>query len=327
MLRIVFLFVFTCLCHAQVVAPGQRDPLKVHDPSTILAENGVYRFFATGMGVNVICEQKNGDWTKETSLFALESLPSWHRDVVPENRGHLWAPDIIKRGEEYFVYYSVSTFGKNLSAIGLAVGTTLDPKSPAWKWQDRGPVILSQKESRYNAIDPAIYFHEKDQRMWMTYGSFWDGIFLIELDPYTGLRKNTKTAPIRLADADQIEAPFLCFHHNAFYLFVNTGLCCRGVESTYEIRVGRSTTIEGPYLDAEGKDMRDGGGSLVLGSSGKFIGPGHASILVREGKEFLVHHYYDAENQGNSRLRMLSMTWNDAQWPVVDTGAAPVRNK
>lgn len=317
------LFLLTLISAAQPKAVP--DPDKIHDPSTVLAENNVYRCFSTGMGVTLMREQAEGTWTKESTLFPLDKLPEWHQALVPQNRGHLWAPDVIKRGNEYFVYYSISTFGKNQSAIGLAVGNTLDPKSPQWKWQDRGPIVISQANSRYNAIDPALYFHGPDQRLWMTFGSFWDGIFLVELDPFTGLCKHAGRAPIRLADAPEIEAPFVCFHHDMFYLFVNHGLCCRGVASTYEIRVGRSKSIEGPYLDAEGKSMLEGGGRLVLTSSNNEVGPGHASILQRNDKEFLVHHYYDRALEGKSRLRMLPLTWDENHWPVIDS--TPVRNK
>lgn len=295
---------------------GFRDPEKVHDPSTILGVEGIYRFFSTGRGVTLMRENAEGRWLPEGRLFSPEQLPEWHRELVPGNRGHLWAPDVIKLEDHYFVYYSVSTFGKNNSAIGLAVGETLDPTSPEWKWDDRGPVIVSQREDRFNAIDPAI-FADDDGSLWMTFGSFWDGIHLIELDPKTGMRRDKDEAPRRLATAPEIEAPFLHKRNGYYYLFINWGKCCRGIESTYEIRVGRSETITGPYRDREGKDLKDEGGTLVLDTQGRFIGPGHASILPRNGREYLAHHFYDGENRGRSRLRLVELTWDEAGWPRV----------
>jgi arabinan endo-1,5-alpha-L-arabinosidase len=100
---------------------------------------------------------------------------------VPGNRGHLWAPDVIRIGHRFFVYYSVSTFGKNTSAIGLAVGESVDPASPFWRWEDRGLVLASREENRFNAIDPAIFRDATNASLWMAFGSFWDGIHLVEL--------------------------------------------------------------------------------------------------------------------------------------------------
>ena len=294
------------------------DPEKVHDPSTVLEQDGVYRFFSTGGGVSLMREQPDGRWLREARLFERNKLPAWHQERVPGNRGHLWAPDVIKLGGRYLVYYSVSTFGKNTSAIGLATGKTLDPKSPDWAWKDEGTVITSSRSDRFNAIDPAIFF-DKDGRLYMSFGSFWDGIFIVELDPATGLRLHPKKAPTKLAFAPEIEAPFLTHAPDGKYvLFVNWGRCCRGKDSTYEIRVGRSDKPTGPFR----RSRRQGSAR-----AGRHANPrdGRSPHRPRprldpqsaEGKEFLVHHFYDGENRGRSRARMLLLTWDDAGWPVV----------
>jgi arabinan endo-1,5-alpha-L-arabinosidase len=311
-----FFFLTTLFAVAQG-SPGMRDPEKVHDPSTVIASLGVHRFFSTGIGISLMQEDAAGKWKRAGSIFAPGSFPEWHEREVPGNRQHLWAPDVIRVGDEYFVYYSVSTFGKNRSAIGLAVGKSLDPKSADWQWEDRGIVLQSSAADRCNAIDPAVLIDPKDQRMWMSYGSFWDGIFLIELDAKTGLRKDPNKSPIHLAKAPEIEAPFIHERKGSYYLFVNWGLCCRGVKSTYEIRVGRSESITGPYLDEHGVDLRKAAGKLLMTTEGDFIGPGHASVLLRDGKEWLVHHYYDRSINGSSRLRMVPLTWDEKGWPVI----------
>ena len=134
-----------------------RDPEKVHDPSSIVTVDGVRRFFCTGPGVLLVREDASGKWVREGRLFAEGQFPAWHEQTVPGNRGYLWAPDVIRLGEKFFVYYAVSTFGRNTSAIGLATGGSLDPASPQWRWEDRGPVIASRRGDAFNAIDPAIF--------------------------------------------------------------------------------------------------------------------------------------------------------------------------
>jgi arabinan endo-1,5-alpha-L-arabinosidase len=293
------------------------DPEKIHDPSTIVNDGGDW-VFCTGRGVTLMRKARGEKWLPEGRIFAEGRFPDWHEKKVPGNRGHLWAPDVIRIGGKYFVYYSVSTFGKNTSAIGLAVGDGIDPHAPrSWRWDDRGPVVESRSKDRFNAIDPAVFRDAANGSLWMTFGSFWDGIHLVELDATSGMRRDPASVPIRLAFAPEIEAPFLHQRDGYYYLLVNWGKCCRGVNSTYEIRIGRSRAVTGPYLDRGGVDLRDRGGTLVLASQDRWIGPGHASILNRDGRDWLVHHYYDRELDGRSRLRMVPLTWDAQGWPVV----------
>lgn len=292
--------------------PDEPYP-RIHDPSTVVMENGDTWCLSTGHGVLLLRREQDGRWKWEAPVF--RGYPAWHKAEVPENKGHLWAPDVIRIKDRWFIYYSVSSFGSQHSAIGLVTGRTLDPKSKDYGWKDEGVVIRSRRGDRFNAIDPALILD--DGKLWMSYGSFWEGIFLIELDPDTGLRKDPEKPPLKLAMNLEIEAPFIHRHDGWYYLFVNWGKCCRGVDSTYEIRVGRSKTITGPYLDKDGIDLKDGGGSPLLATKDRFIGPGHASIFREKGKEWLVHHYYDKDRRGRSDLRMLPLSWKDG-WPTVE---------
>jgi len=297
--------------HAQL---RDRSPYpRVHDPSTIVEEGGDAWCFSTGMGVSLLKRDEDGRWRRAGSVFERGATPEWHRKEVPENRGHLWAPDVIRVGERWWVYYSVSSFGKNHSAIGLASTESLE--KPDWK--DEGLVIRSRRGDRFNAIDPAVI--RDGERLWMSFGSFWDGIMLVELDPETGLLKEPDARPRQLANYPEIEAPFIHKEGEWYYLFVNWGKCCRGVNSTYEIRVGRSKDIEGPYVDRNGDALRQGAGTPVLATEGRYIGPGHASIFAKNGKQWLVHHFYDRERRGRSELRMVELRWKDG-WPVVEAG-------
>lgn len=149
----------------------------VHDPVLAIGEDGRYYIFSTGVGVGVMSSADLKTWSQEPSVFDREAIPQWAKDTVPGYWGHTWAPDISYRNGQWHLYYSCSTFGKNGSAIGLAVNKTLDPKSPDFRWRDQGPVVVSHKGvTNWNAIDPNLC---EDYLVW---GSFWDGIQIQQLD-------------------------------------------------------------------------------------------------------------------------------------------------
>jgi arabinan endo-1,5-alpha-L-arabinosidase len=236
---------------------------------------------------------------------------------VPENRNaNFWAPDIIHVGDRYLLYYSVSSFGKKTSAIALATNATLDPASPKFQWRDEGIVIRSGPATNFNAIDPAL-LRDRAGRLWMSFGSYWSGLKLAELDPATGKLLASDATPHALAHDRSIEAAFIYQRGEHFYLFGSYGWCCRGINSTYHIRVGRSASITGPYLDRDGRPMLEGGGTHVLASEGPFIGPGHASIMTLGDREWFGCHFYDATQRGRPAYALRPLTWDAAGWPVV----------
>ncbi|MGC4074288.1 MAG: arabinan endo-1,5-alpha-L-arabinosidase [Nibricoccus sp.] len=292
---------------------GPREP-RVHDPSTIVREGGDYWFFCTGNGVSAWRSRDLMTWKREQPVFS--TMPAWHREVVPEQKGHLWAPDVIKLGGRFLVYYSVSKFGVNTSAIGLATATTLDPANANHGWRDEGIIVQSRKEDKFNAIDPAI-FRDDDGRLWMSFGSFWSGIKLLELDAKTGKRIAEDAPLFSIAWKEAIEAPAIHKRDGWYYLFVNWGICCRGADSTYEIRVGRSRQITGPYLDREGVDLMKGGGTKFLATEGTMIGPGHVGIFSEEGRDWLGIHFYDGADKGRPTFALRELTWADDRWPVA----------
>jgi arabinan endo-1,5-alpha-L-arabinosidase len=291
-----------------------KKPVRFHDPSTPVKHNGAWWIFSTGNGISTRYSTDLKKWMEGPPVF--KSLPAWHREVVADQKGHLWAPDVIYQGGRYLLYYSVSGWGKNVSAIGLATNATLDPKDPRFSWKDEGIVIRSRREDFFNAIDPQI-FKDDQNKLWMVFGSFWKGIQLIELDPKTGM-KHPKNSEIRqIAWSDSIEAPALTKQGGYYYLFVNWGLCCRGLNSTYEIRMGRSRKITGPYLDAEGRDLATGGGTVFMKSEGDRIGPGHAAFIQESGKTRLFFHYYDKRHNGFATLGDLPVEWPRGGWPKI----------
>jgi len=305
---------------AQLLQLGSRD-IRAHDPSTLVRCDGEYWMFHTGRGIGSWRSKDLVTWEAGPPVF--KESPPWVAEAVPENRNTVfWAPDVIKVGGRYLLYYSVSTFGKKVSAIALATNATLDPANPAFKWVDEGIVIRSGADTNFNAIDPAL-LHDRDGKLWMTFGSFWSGLKLVELDPATGKRKAPEAPLHAVAHDGAIEAAFLYRHDAHYYLFVNHGTCCRGINSTYHIRVGRSENITGPYLDRDGRALLEGGGSVVLESEGPFIGPGHAGIIPVGDREWFGCHFYDATQRGRPTYAIRPLTWDAQGWPVVGKIAVP----
>lgn len=300
--------------------PAIRGHLAAHDPSTIVKCKDRSYLFSTGRGIQSKSSRNLVYWESGPPVFA--APPAWTSVAVPQFDGTFWAPDVILLDGEYHLYYSVSSWGSQVSAIGLATNPTLDPADPAYGWTDRGPVLQSRVRAPYNAIDPSV-LRGPDGRLWMAFGSYWDGIHLLELDPATGLRRAPDSPVHRLAWNGSIEAACLHYRAGYYYLFVNWGSCCSGVNSTYHIRVGRSRTVTGPFLDRGGVDMANRGGTLFLEGTGKHAGPGHVGILSEAGQDWFSYHYYDANAwaahygaYGPAKLALATLAWSADGWPV-----------
>jgi arabinan endo-1,5-alpha-L-arabinosidase len=242
----------------------------------------------------------------------------------------LWAPDISYFDGMYHLYYAFSAFGKNTSGIALAENETLDQASPKYKWIDKGLVLRSYMTDDFNAIDPNLVLDAKGDA-WLAFGSFWSGIKMRKLDRKTGLLSSSDTKTYSLAsraakndglrnpdlppDDEAVEAPFVFRHGDFYYLFVSWDLCCRGTKSTYRTMVGRSKNVTGPYVDEAGKPMEDGGGTQILFSNAKWIGPGGESLLRLPGEDLMVFHAYSGVN-GRPSLHISTVGWKDG-WPEV----------
>jgi arabinan endo-1,5-alpha-L-arabinosidase len=311
-----------------IQTPTIAQDLNVHDPVMIQAD-GKYYLFCTGWGISVFSSENMTEWEKEPSVFG-RNPPRWTFDAVPGFVGHIWAPDISYYDGTYYLYYSVSSFGKNTSAMGLVTNKSLDPKSPDYKWEDQGMIVQSiPGRDNWNAIDPNLIVDEEGYP-WLSYGSFWGGIKMVKLvpnrnkiaEPQRWVTLASRTRTDTLADADPgdaaIEAPFIFKKDSLYYLFVSWDYCCRGENSTYKVVVGRSDSVSGPYLDKKGKRMDQGGGSLVIEGDSRWAGVGHNSTYTFDGMDFLVLHAYDIEDEGHSKLKILPISWDKEGWPVVD---------
>jgi arabinan endo-1,5-alpha-L-arabinosidase len=300
--------------------------VSTRDPSSVIKCKDEYWVFYTGRGVPSYHSKDLVKWERGPAVF--KSAPEWIASTVPENRNMVyWAPDIMKLGERYLLYYSVSSFGKMTSAIALATNPTLDPDDPAYHWTDEGVVVRTKEGDGYNAIDPSV-FQDSDKSLWLTFGSYWSGIKLIQLEPATGKRIDPDSKPTPLAFNESIEASYLCKHDSYYYLFVNWGTCCRGLKSTYNIRVGRSKAVSGPYVDKGGVEMLHNGGSMFLATTnGALIGPGHAGTLNAEGKTWFTSDFEgDSRMNGRATLAIMPLRWNADGWPeatVPDVKSRP----
>ena len=323
-----------------LLAQGQRHPRRnlpfvtdtpmVHDP-VMAYEDSTYYLFATGMGIQKMTSKDRRNWTVHSEPV-MSVIPKWTHDSVPGFRNHVWAPDVINWHGRWWLAYSCSTFGKNGSAIGL-----LSTHSLAFPiWNDEGCIVSSKdKRDNWNAIDPNFVIDDQDQP-WLVWGSFWDGIQLVRLDTAMHMAKGEKPRTIarryapgfkpsepnptsKFAGPNAIEAPFVFKHGGYYYLFVSWDYCCRGSKSNYRVAVGRSLHVAGPYLDKEGKDMTQGGGTLFLeGDKTEFEAAGHCAVYHFGDEDLFICHGYSVTQNGTSVLIQRPVSWTADGWPTIE---------
>jgi arabinan endo-1,5-alpha-L-arabinosidase len=310
---------------AAEVQPRLTGDTLIHDPSVIEA-GGRFVAFGTGRqgpthGAIRVKTSPDGIVWKDAGVIG-EGPPEWAQAALGFKPLTVWAPSVSRRGGTVFLYYCLSSFGDNASAIGLMTNNAFDPGKPGEGWRDQGMVVESKHGDDFNAIDP-FRIDASDGRAWLAFGSFWSGIKLSELDPETGklIAKDAPFIAIASRHGGAIEAASILEHDRKFYLFVSFDQCCKGVASTYNIRVGRADRIEGPYRDKDGRDMLDGGGALVLATTGRFIGPGGQEAVKTSKGDMLAYHYYDGDAAGAAKLQFSPLGWTPDGWPEL--GALP----
>jgi arabinan endo-1,5-alpha-L-arabinosidase len=206
----------------------------IHDPSTVVQCDGKYYTYGTG----------------GTSLVSVDGW-TWSRRAALPHRG--LAPDVIHIGDRYYVYVAANIGPQPKAAVNMIWSKSLDAASPDYKWVEGGVVASSDGIEESNAIDPGVFLDPNTGRLWLVYGSYFGFIRQVELDPKTGHRLNPNDKPRDLAI--NCEASDMMYHDGWYYLLTTHGSCCRGADSGYNIRVGRSEQVTVPFLDAEGIDM------------------------------------------------------------------------
>ena len=298
-----------------------------HDPHIFKDEQtGCYYVYSTDLGKPGIHIRKSPD------LIHWDYLGTGFEKGVPEEANKwsqaqgLWAPDIIKVGDEYRIYYSASTFGSQQSCIGLAVA-----KHPEGPFEHKGLVIKTTNEAPVNAIDANLVVDHKTGEQYMVYGSFWGGIRIIKLDSTTGLTAEDgfgiplATRPREMVDT-AVEGAYIRYNKQTgyYYLFVSYG----SLASDYHVRVGRSKCITGPYVDYHNVEMttindkpNDIGLKITsgykFGDSEGWYALGHNSVLNDEGNWYLVHHTRPEIAPKWPYLQVRKMVWTEDGWPLV----------
>lgn len=299
--------------------------IEVHDPA-IFEDVDSKKFFIYGTGAQGF---------SSPDLIHWKNLGIVVDGVLDESKEHtksdaIWAPDIVKVGNEYRLYCSNSSWGVRQSCIFLAVAD-----NPAGPFIPKAPVIKTTNDGNVNAIDANIIEDHKTGEQYMVYGSFWGGIHMLKLDKNTGLAIEGQGVGKQIAVRPQwndgaIEGPYIIYHPDTdyYYLFVSYGsLTC-----DYNIRVGRSKCVTGPFLDYNGKDMVDTeddscntglmiscGYRYLTGQA--YMGPGHNSVLLREnGEMYLVSHIrklsFNAD-PGPGLLQIRKMIMTPDGWPIA----------
>jgi arabinan endo-1,5-alpha-L-arabinosidase len=272
----------------------------IHDPSTVVVAGG--KFYTYGTGGTSLVSDDGWTWRRGTAL-PLRQL----------------APDVIHIGDRYYLYTAANS-GQTKADVSMIWTRSLDPDSPDYKWS--APVVVASSDGieDANAIDPGIFLDPTDGRLWLTYGSYFGYIRLVEMDAKTGTRLHPNEVPRNIAINS--EASVMIYHDGWYYLLVTHGSCCRGADSGYNIRVGRSKKVTGPFIDNIGVDMIQGGGKLFVGSSGRMIGAGHFGLLdLGDGvQKFSLHYEADLDRGGASVLDIRPLLWRDG-WPVAGENA------
>ncbi|MGY5765796.1 family 43 glycosylhydrolase [Brachybacterium sp. DNPG3] len=299
----------TPAANAAYPGPGAvSGDLTVHDPEIIRRADGTYLMPHTGAGVALKTSTDRVTWSDVGAAFP-NGTP-W-ADPYTGGDTNLWAPDIHWADGVYRLWYSASTFGSNRSAIFTATSPSGEPGT----WTHGGLVVESSTSDDFNAIDPALVIDDSGT-WWLAFGSFWDGIRMIRLDPTTGLRSGSELHTLASRGGGAIEAPSIHRANGWYYLFASFDLCCRGADSTYRVMVGRSSSVTGPYYDRSGTALTAGGGTEILASHDAIHGPGHQAVLSDVDGDVLFYHYYDAA--GDPKLGINLLGYDSAGWPYVN---------
>jgi arabinan endo-1,5-alpha-L-arabinosidase len=296
---------------------GLTGNLAAHDPVMIKAGD-TYYVLTTGMSMKTSKDMIN--WTSAGSVFDRDAKFSWWNNDIPGKVG-LWAPDIHYANGKYHLYYSVSAWMNFNSSVGYATNVTLDRNNPNYKWVDEGKVVdFRNGGDSVNVIDPN-FFADKDGKEYLAYGSYKGGLRLLELNPKTG-KPFTDKPELTILTTKLGEGTFIIKGPEYYYIFASRGKCCAGLQSTYQIVVGRAKTIKGPYLTKEGKKWTDNDYTVFLAGDYDEPGRGHNGFFAQGDTTYLVYHAYTRTFEGQSLLNIKPLYMDKDGWPSLNPNDA-----
>jgi arabinan endo-1,5-alpha-L-arabinosidase len=279
--------------------------LGAHDPAAYVLGSTIY-LAATGL-----IGKTSTNLTTWNATPTPLALPAWAATATGAT--NLWAPDISYFGGVYHLYYAASTFGSNKSCIGQATRAALDSGS----WADQGMVLCSNmgETDDWNAIDPNVVVDDAGTP-WLEFGSFWSGLKLVKLTS-TGARADTTLYSLANGanSRGSLEGGWIFKRCGYYYLFSSWGSCCSSPYD-YNIRVGRSTTVTGPYVDEAGTSLMSGGGTLLVQGNSSWVAPGHNAVIIYNGKTYNMYHALQGSSSGAATLRIAEIAWDANGWPV-----------
>ena len=286
----------------------------VPDPNVIRAKDGYFYLYATQTKTYWMPVYRSKDlvnWEYQGTAFNKATEPD-----LPGG-GAFWAPEIRFLNGKYVLYYSWAKMnGADISYTAVAVGDT--PMGPFPDSKE----LIGNKEFGSNCIDQ--FYYEEDGKKYMFFGSF-KGIYVTELEDdglTVKLGNDGKPTLKKQVCGNAFEGTNIYKKGKYYYLFASIGSCCNGVNASYQVVVGRSENLLGPYVDKDGKDMLKNNWELVLEGDGqKWIGPGHNSIIIQddEGTDWMIYHsYLKKDGEVGGRLGMLDrVLWTDNGWPYI----------
>jgi len=316
-----------------------HDPYMLRDGSGRYWLYGSHQTLATSTDLTNFTPYTNCTTAQKGGYATCPSIgpdfPSWSGLQTPKgwNNGantDVWAPSLMVVNGTYYQYYSIPYQPTSWPAAVIGVATASAPQGP---WTDKGIVARSWSTSSAppppgftkttdNAIDPAP-FVDATGKWWMAFGSWSDGLHLMQLNPATGLKSTTNTTVYKIAQrgspTSAVEGPFIYYYNGYYYYFAPINVCCSAT-SPYRTVVGRSTSVTGPYVDRGGVALTAGGGTILVSTHGNVIGPGGGSVFTDAGnnnRPTFVYHYYDGNNNGRPTLGINPLGFTADGWPFL----------
>lgn len=310
-------------------------PYNVHDPSIIKEGEYFYCYntdvaFGTTIrpGIQIRKSKDLIEW--EFVGWVFDQLPQMGSDFIIQNGGapnnSLWAPFVNKVGSEFRLYYSLASNKLRLSVIGLATSS-----SPTGPWTEKGTVVVSKNDNSVhtNAIDPSVIIDKSGQH-WMYYGSAWDGIYILKLNPETGLAAISGDKGKRIAHRGfsgnavngNIEAPEIIYNStlNKYFLFI----AYDWLETKYNVRVGRADDPQGPFYDFNGNNINNEEDDIPMilapykfKGHGGWQGTSHVSVFENNGQFYMAHQGRPGVNKFFMVMHVRKLFWTADGWPVV----------